>query len=124
MVIIDKATNVDYDNIIKQQMLFRSIYYDIELRSFLTERTQGESLADYPKQRKMQGSVPVSRGHGKGSTKKMAVGGCWSSRLPERLSAGVITSTPKPCTESRSGRQQKSIERKMRPVATEVFYGS
>jgi hypothetical protein len=39
MVIIDKATNVDYDNIIKQQMLFRSIYYDIELRSFLTERT-------------------------------------------------------------------------------------
>lgn len=104
--------------------IFHSISYDIELCSFLTERTQGEFLADYPKQRKCKALYPSAGDMGREVLKKMAGGGCWSSRLPERLSAGVITSTPKPCTESRSGRQKKSVERKMRPVATEVFYGS
>lgn len=50
--------------------IFHSIYYDIELCSFLTERTQGEFLADYPKQRKCKALYPSAGDMGREVLKK------------------------------------------------------
>jgi len=89
----------------------------------LTERTQGESLADYPKQRKYKALYPSAGDMGREALKKWQGVAVGAAAFPNGFQLGATLHPSLVLRAVREG-NKKSIERKMRPVATEVFNGS